>query len=203
MANVAKLLMIQGGKCFYCGNKLAMDDATIDHVIPKALGGDNSEGNTVACCHSVNQAFGNATPKEKLTALINAGGLIECPTRSPKQVIAPPPVTIPTATATTRPIEVPVVPLEPPKQKAAVSKPTPAKKPSELQKPLRESFQAASTAHGGQKALLSAVGVELRKRILGFAVKNYGEKTFAKLVAILGYRVDKTWCYTDKGAASK
>ncbi len=78
MANVAKLLTIQGGKCFYCGSKLALEDATIDHVLAKALGGDNSEANTVACCHSINQAFGNATPKEKLTATINAGGRIDC-----------------------------------------------------------------------------------------------------------------------------
>ena len=84
MANVSKLLMIQGGKCFYCGNKLALEDATIDHVLPKALGGDNTEANTVACCHSINQAFGNATPKEKLTAIINAGGRIECPPKPVK-----------------------------------------------------------------------------------------------------------------------
>ena len=69
MANVAKLLMIQGGKCFYCGQKLGLDHATIDHVVAKAHGGENTEANTVACCRSINQAFGNATPKEKLTAV--------------------------------------------------------------------------------------------------------------------------------------
>jgi hypothetical protein len=88
MANIAKLLMLQGGKCFYCGNKLDLDDATIDHILAKALGGDNSEANTVACCHSINHAFGNATPKEKLTAIINAGGKIDCPPKPTKKTVS-------------------------------------------------------------------------------------------------------------------
>ncbi|MBP2667672.1 MAG: nuclease [Firmicutes bacterium] len=95
MANVAKLLLLQGGKCFYCGNRLALEDATIDHVLAKALGGDNSEANTVACCHSINQVFGHATPKEKLTAIINAGGRIDCPPKPAKKAL-PVEATIPT-----------------------------------------------------------------------------------------------------------
>lgn len=198
MANVAKLLMLQGGKCFYCGNKLTLDEATVDHVIAKALGGDNSEGNTVACCHSINQAFGNATPKEKLAALINAGGRIECPpkpARKPAPVVAESPAQQPKNQSAPHATKK----ATPPKQPQ--QKPAPEIKPSTLRKPLQEAFQAAAEANGGDKALLTTVSVELRKKIPDFVVKRYGEKTFAKLVAVLGYRVDKHWCSPPKVAA--
>jgi len=213
MANVAKLLLLQGGKCFYCGNRLALEDATIDHVLAKALGGDNSEANTVACCHSINQVFGHATPKEKLTAIINAGGRIDCPPKPAKKAL-PVEATIPT--------QEPIQPVPPavllqkqlpkpqPAQKAtaksASPKPTkqktaPEKKPSELRKPLQEAFHAAAAVNGGGKALLTIVSLELRKRVPGFVVKRYGEKTFARLITVLGYRVDKDWCSPQKLAA--
>lgn len=195
MANVAKLLMLQGGKCFYCGNKLALDEATVDHVIAKALGGDNSEGNTVACCHSINQAFGNATPKEKLAALINAGGRIECP---PKPVKKPAPLPVELLAQPPKPQSAPKATktATPPKQ--AQQKPAPEIQPSVLRKPLQEAFAAAAEANSGEKALLSVADHELRKKIPDFVVKRYGEKTFAKLVAVLGYRVDKHWCSPQK-----
>ena len=206
MANVAKLLIIQGSKCFYCGNKLTLEDATVDHVIPKAFGGDNTEANTVACCHSINQAFGNATPKEKLTAIINAGGRIECPqkpvnktttvaiesplpTHKQTHKLQPEPASDPTPSA----VEEPKTAAN--KQPQTKQKPVPENKPSELRKPLQEAFQAASAANGGDKALLTAVSLELRKKVPKFVVKNYGEKSFARLVSVLGYRVDKNWCH--------
>ncbi len=213
MANVAKLLMIQGGKCFYCGNKLALENATIDHVIPKALGGDNTEANTVACCHSTNQVFGNASPKEKLTAVINSGGRIECAPKSvekaaPAVIPSPAPVAEqvqmaqpqPVQKAAPKPAPKPVLKPKPatPKQTQPKQKPAPEKKPSELRKPLQEAFQAAAAMNGGDKALLTAVSLALRKKVQGFAVKNYGEKTFAKLVAVLGYRINKDWCLPPK-----
>ena len=206
MANIAKLLMLQGGKCFYCGNKLTLEDATIDHVLAKALGGDNSEANTVACCHSINHAFGNATPKEKLTAIINAGGRIDCPPKPTKKTVSvaaelpaqeqtqvvPPPAPQPKP----QPVKKAVTKSAPPKQ--AKQKPTPEKKPSELRQPLQEAFKVAAAINGGEKALLTIVSIELRKKIPDLVVKHYGEKTFAKLVTVLGYRVEKDWCYPKK-----
>lgn len=185
MANVAKLLVIQGGKCFYCGNKLALEDATIDHVIPKAMGGDNSEANTVACCHSINHAFGNATPKEKLIALINGGGRIDCPvkpkSKTPasfvRQEVTPPPPKKPVATAA---------------PKAKVTEKT---SPEQIRKQVHAAFQSASAAHTGQKALLSTLGNNIRERVDDFKPKNYGHSTLGKLVTALGYRADNLWCY--------
>lgn len=206
MANIAKLLMLQGGKCFYCGNKLALEDATIDHVLAKALGGDNSEANTVACCHSINHAFGNATPKEKLTAIINAGGRIDCPPTPTKKAVSV--TTELPAQEQTKVVSPPALQPKPQPVKKVVAKsvpskqtkqkPTPEKKPSELRKALQDAFKIAAVVNGGEKALLTVVSIELRKIIPDLVVKHYGEKTFAKLVTILGYRVDKDWCYPKK-----
>ena len=184
MANTAKLLMLQGGKCFYCGKKLALEDATIDHVIPKAMGGDNSEANTVACCHSINQAFGNATPKEKLTALINAGGRIECPSTPKKAAPKPAPQAQESA---------PIPIAKPSKQQ----KPTVVEKPSPefIRKEVQSAFQSASASHAGKKALLSSLGTKIRERVKEFKPNKYGHSTLGKLVISLGYNADNHWCY--------
>lgn len=195
MANVAKLLMIQGGKCFYCGKKLALEYATIDHVIAKALGGENTEANTVACCHSINQAFGNATPKEKLTAIINAGGRLDCPSTPVKK---PTPVVIASAPAKPPVAKKPVVPAVAKQPKATNNKAPPEIKPSEFRKPLQDAFAKAAAMHGGEKAMLTAISIEVRKLVNGFAVKKYGEKTFANLVKKLGYRIENDWCFPPK-----
>jgi outer membrane biosynthesis protein TonB len=206
MANIAKLLMLQGGKCFYCGNKLSLEDATLDHVLAKALGGDNSEANTVACCHSINHAFGNATPKEKPTAIIIAGGRIDCPPKPTKKTVS---VAAELPADEPKQVESPPAPQPKPQpvKKAAAKtalpkqtnqKPAPEKKPSELRKPLQEAFKDAAAINGGEKVLLTIVSIGLRKKIPNFVVKHYGEKTFAKLVTVLGYQVDKDWCYPKK-----
>lgn len=183
MANVAKLLLLQGGLCFYCREKLPAADATADHVVPKALGGDSSEGNLVACCRAINSAFGHASPKEKLAALIASGGRLECPGKVMKNAEAEASVaTVPTSGAGVQ------ASLPPKRAEPKTSKPL-----DELRKPLREAFQAAAAKNGGGKANLAAVGVELRKRVDGFAVKAYGYATFGKLVSALGYRVEDKW----------
>lgn len=176
MANVAKLLTIQGGKCFYCGKKISLDDATIDHVVPKAMGGDNTEANTVACCHSINHAFGHATPKEKLTALINADGRIDCPSVAKKKTAPLSPPAVPVASTTVTGLH---------------------EKPSlePIRKSIQEAFQSASAANSGQKALLSTLGTKIKERIDGFKPKTYGHQTLGKLMNALGYQVEKLWCY--------
>ena len=41
MANhkLKRVLFLQAGKCFYCRRHLNKEDATLDHIIPKSLGG--------------------------------------------------------------------------------------------------------------------------------------------------------------------
>lgn len=56
MANTAKesLLKQSGGHCIYCGHELTVSNMTIDHIIPKAEGGTDSESNLIACCKECN-----------------------------------------------------------------------------------------------------------------------------------------------------
>lgn len=48
-------------KCGYCGSTRNL---TIDHIIPKSRGGDNSWLNLVTCCHSCNLSKADKTPEE-------------------------------------------------------------------------------------------------------------------------------------------
>ena len=50
-----------GHQCTYCGSKRNL---TIDHIIPKSKGGQNSWLNLVTCCSSCNRLKGNRTPDE-------------------------------------------------------------------------------------------------------------------------------------------
>lgn len=53
-----------GYTCQYCGAKVAKNKATIDHVIPKDLGGKNGWENTVCSCFSCNNKKENRTPSQ-------------------------------------------------------------------------------------------------------------------------------------------
>lgn len=50
------------GRCQYCGQKVALAEATRDHVIPRALGGKTSWTNIVTACAPCNQKKGGRTP---------------------------------------------------------------------------------------------------------------------------------------------
>lgn len=54
--------------CQYCGKKTGM--MTTDHIIPKALGGDESWENLVCACLECNNRKGNRTLKEARMKLI-------------------------------------------------------------------------------------------------------------------------------------
>jgi 5-methylcytosine-specific restriction endonuclease McrA len=41
--------------CAYCGTELKLDSFTLDHVLPRKLGGGNSWDNLVGCCKVCNQ----------------------------------------------------------------------------------------------------------------------------------------------------
>jgi hypothetical protein len=48
-------------QCVYCGNKRNL---TVDHVIPKSRGGQNTWLNLVTCCSHCNRTKDNKTPEE-------------------------------------------------------------------------------------------------------------------------------------------
>lgn len=47
------------GRCQYCGLDVSIKDFTIDHVIPKTLGGGTMWTNVVTCCATCNQKKGD------------------------------------------------------------------------------------------------------------------------------------------------
>jgi len=47
--------------CVYCGNK---KNLTVDHVMPKSRGGQNTWLNLVTCCSHCNRVKDNRTPEE-------------------------------------------------------------------------------------------------------------------------------------------
>ncbi len=50
--------------CCFCGMKLKKNLLTIDHIIPKSLGGENSFMNCITACLSCNYKKANRTPEQ-------------------------------------------------------------------------------------------------------------------------------------------
>lgn len=53
-----RVLRRDGFRCVYCAESFLEQDLTLDHVQPKMRGGDDSEGNLVACCQRCNELKG-------------------------------------------------------------------------------------------------------------------------------------------------
>lgn len=51
-------------RCVYCAAPLCWETATLDHVLPLALGGDNRAGNLVTACGRCNRLKGDRLPHE-------------------------------------------------------------------------------------------------------------------------------------------
>jgi 5-methylcytosine-specific restriction endonuclease McrA len=48
--------------CQYCGQRFK--DLTLDHIVPKRLGGGTSWENLVCCCHKCNSKKADKTPEQ-------------------------------------------------------------------------------------------------------------------------------------------
>ena len=48
-----------GYRCVYCGERFPAEELTVDHVQPRARGGDRSEGNLVTACRGCNTLKGH------------------------------------------------------------------------------------------------------------------------------------------------
>ena len=59
-------------RCQYCGEKKAASDLTLDHILPRSRGGDNSPVNIVTACVSCNNRKGNRTPAEARMPLLTS-----------------------------------------------------------------------------------------------------------------------------------
>lgn len=59
--NRQRIYKRDGNECVYCGSKRNL---TIDHIIPKSKGGQNTWINLITCCSSCNRLKGDRTPEE-------------------------------------------------------------------------------------------------------------------------------------------
>lgn len=62
--NRMNIIWRDNNQCQYCANYFPNDKLTMDHVVPKSRGGDNSWENLVAACKKCNQKKGSRTIKE-------------------------------------------------------------------------------------------------------------------------------------------
>lgn len=67
---VRSILKKQQGRCFYCGQDLGVEDASLDHLMPRSAGGSDRVENLVVCCRPVNYFLGSVslTVKARLIA---------------------------------------------------------------------------------------------------------------------------------------
>jgi 5-methylcytosine-specific restriction endonuclease McrA len=59
-------------RCQYCGEKKAAKDLTLDHILPRSRGGDNSPVNIVTACVPCNNRKGDRTPAEARMPLLTS-----------------------------------------------------------------------------------------------------------------------------------
>ena len=79
MKQLERLLLFQGNSCFFCDQPIPEGEASVEHLVASANGGGNDDDNCVACCKSLNAAFGNRPYKEKLRAVLSHRGHFACP----------------------------------------------------------------------------------------------------------------------------
>ena len=73
----ARIYIRDNYRCQYCGiNKLAKD-LTLDHILPRAQGGESTPQNLVAACVKCNQRKGNRTPEQARMPLLTSQKLLK------------------------------------------------------------------------------------------------------------------------------
>ena len=66
----ARIYMRDKFRCQYCGVKKTAGDLTLDHILPRSRGGDNSPMNIVTACVVCNNRKGSRTPSEARMPLL-------------------------------------------------------------------------------------------------------------------------------------
>lgn len=59
-------------RCQYCGEKKKAGELTLDHILPRSRGGDNSAVNIVTACVACNNRKGDRTPSEARMPLLTS-----------------------------------------------------------------------------------------------------------------------------------
>ena len=81
LSKLKKILYLQAGRCFFCGEPLEAEDANVEHLSPRSKGGTNKEDNLVVCHRSLNTIFGDMDLKRKFEFILKADGSFKCPKR--------------------------------------------------------------------------------------------------------------------------
>lgn len=63
-------------RCQYCGEHRSARDLTLDHILPRAQGGESTPQNLVAACVKCNQRKGNRTPEQARMPLLTSQKLL-------------------------------------------------------------------------------------------------------------------------------
>ncbi|MDP1673753.1 MAG: HNH endonuclease [Burkholderiales bacterium] len=79
-----RLIFAQGGLCFFCDEPLPIGEASVEHLVASAKGGDSNLENCVACCKTVNTLLGSMSLKQKFQVVLNQRGEFKCPARKAK-----------------------------------------------------------------------------------------------------------------------
>jgi len=58
--------------CFYCGEKVTVENATLDHLIPQHKGGKNNKENLKTCCFICNSLKSGKTYEEAAPVLLKS-----------------------------------------------------------------------------------------------------------------------------------
>jgi hypothetical protein len=90
MKQLDRLLFFQGNRCFFCEQPIPEGEASVEHLVASSNAGSNDDDNCVACCRSLNAAFGNRSYKEKLRAILSHRGRFNCPMSTSKKAEAAP-----------------------------------------------------------------------------------------------------------------
>ena len=59
-------------RCQYCGDKKGVAELTLDHIMPRSRGGDNSPVNIVTACIACNNRKSDRTPQEARMPLLTS-----------------------------------------------------------------------------------------------------------------------------------
>ena len=59
-----RLYRREGGRCAYCGMQIDLKEATMDHILPRCKGGEDSWTNLVLACRRCNLRKGGRTLRE-------------------------------------------------------------------------------------------------------------------------------------------
>lgn len=66
-----EVLRRDGHRCFYCGATSAQAKLTVDHVMPKALGGTDNVDNLITACEPCNSGKSSASPDASTVAAVS------------------------------------------------------------------------------------------------------------------------------------